>query len=299
MKALLFGRDGQVGTALSARLPEVATEVVALGRAGADFEVEGALAAIVERVRPDVIINAAAYTAVDKAESEQVRALRINAGAVAELADAAKAVGARLVHYSTDYVFDGSGTTPWVETDATGPLNAYGASKLAGEMAIAATGAPHWVFRTSWVHAPGGNNFIAKILKAAQERDSLKVIDDQIGAPTSAALIAEVTVKALQSLSGARPLSDGIYHLQAAGKTSWHGYARFAINAARQRGFPIKVADDAIETVPTSAFVTPAKRPLNSRLATQKLRDGLGIDLPDWRDDVWPTLSTLLPKDAS
>lgn len=299
MKALLFGRDGQVGTALSARLPEVASEVVALGRAGADFEVEGALAAVVERVRPDIIINAAAYTAVDKAESEQVRAMRINAGAVAELADAAKLVGARLVHYSTDYMFDGSGNQPWVETDPTGPLSAYGASKLAGEVAIAAAGVPHWVFRTSWVHAPGGNNFIAKILKAASERDRLTVIDDQVGAPTSAALIAEVTVKALKSLDGARPLANGIYHLQAAGETSWHGYATFAITAARLRGFPIKVAEDAIEKVPTSAFVTPAKRPLNSRLSTKKLRDGLGIDLPDWQDDVWPTLSTLLPKDVS
>jgi dTDP-4-dehydrorhamnose reductase len=299
MKALLFGRDGQVGTALTARLPEVATEVVALGRAGADFEVEGALAAIVAREKPDVIVNAAAYTAVDKAESEQVRAMRINAGAVAELADAAKSVGALLVHYSTDYVFDGSGTTPWVETDPTGPLNAYGASKLAGEAAITLSGVPHWVFRTSWVHAPGGNNFIAKILKAASERERLTVIDDQIGGPTSAALIAEVTVKALQSLDGARPLAAGIYHLQAAGETSWHGYASFAINAARLRGYPIKVAEDAIEKVPTSAFVTPAKRPLNSRLSTKKLRDGLGIDLPDWQDDVWPTLSTLLPKDAS
>jgi dTDP-4-dehydrorhamnose reductase len=299
MKALLFGRDGQVGTALTARLPEVATEVVALGRAGADFEVEGALAAIIAREKPDVIVNAAAYTAVDKAESEQVRAMRINAGAVAELADAAKSLGALLVHYSTDYVFDGSGETRWVETDPTGPLNAYGASKLAGEAAITLSGVPHWVFRTSWVHAPGGNNFIAKILKAASERERLTVIDDQIGGPTSAALIAEVTVKALQSLDGARPLAAGIYHLQAAGETSWHGYASFAINAARLRGYPIKVAEDAIEKVPTSAFVTPAKRPLNSRLSTKKLRDGLGIDLPDWQDDVWPTLSTLLPKDAS
>lgn len=299
MRALLLGRDGQVGTALSARLPEICEEVVALGRAGADFEVEGALGALVERVRPDVIVNAAAHTAVDKAESELERAMRINAGAVAELADAAKAVGARLVHYSTDYVFDGSGTTPWLETDPTGPLNAYGVTKRAGEMAIEASGGPHWIFRTSWVHAPGGNNFIAKILKAAQERDSLKVIDDQVGAPTSAALIAEVTVKALASLAGARPLADGIYHLQAAGETSWHGYASFAINAARLRGLAIKVADGAIEKVPTSAFPTPARRPLNSRLSTKKLRDGLGIDLPDWQDDAWPTLSTLIPEASS
>lgn len=299
MKVLLFGRDGQVGTALSARLPEIAEEVVALGRAGADFEVEGALAAIVARERPDVIINAAAHTAVDKAESEPARAMRINAGAVAELANAAKSLGARLVHYSTDYVYDGSGASPWVETDPTGPLNAYGASKLAGEMAIGVSGAMHWVFRTSWVHAPGGNNFIAKILKAAQERDSLKIIDDQVGAPTSAALIADVTVKALQSLDGARPLADGVYHLQAAGETSWHGYARHAIAAARDHALPIKVSDAAIEKVPTSAFPTPAKRPLNSRLSTKKLRDGLGIDLPDWQDDAWPTLSTLLPKEGT
>ena len=292
MKLLLLGRDGQVGTALQKRLPEVG-DLVALGRAGADFEVPGRLAEIVRHERPDVVVNAAAHTAVDKAEGEPGRAERINAGAVAELADACAATGALLVHYSTDYVFDGSGTRPWREDDPTAPLSTYGRTKRAGEISVQQSGARHLVFRTSWVHAPGGNNFIAKIIRAARDRDELKVIDDQHGAPTSAPLIADVTVEALRRHADARPIADGIYHLAAAGETTWHGYASLAIAAARARGIPIKVSPDRILPVPTSAFPTPAQRPLNSRLDTTKLRLALGIELPTWQDDVQPTLDAL------
>lgn len=298
MKLLLLGRDGQVGTALTARLAELGT-VVALGRDGADFEVPGTLADRVAEHAPDVIVNAAAYTAVDKAESEAARAFRINGAAVGELAGAAAATGALLIHYSTDYVFDGSGETPWVETDPTAPLNVYGASKRAGEEAIAASGARHLIFRTSWVHAPGGNNFMAKILKAARERDELKVIDDQIGAPTSAALIADVTISALRAERNGAPIASGLYHLAAAGETSWHGYASFAIAAARAAGVAIKVAPDRIHKVASDAFPTPARRPQNSRLSTAKLGAALSYRFPDWQDDVMPTLQQIVAEARS
>lgn len=295
MKLLLLGRDGQVGTALQKVLPGVG-DLVALGREGADFEVPGRLAEIVKRERPDVIVNAAAHTAVDKAESEPERATRINAGAVAELAKAAAEVDALLVHYSTDYVFDGSGTRPWREDDATNPLSIYGRSKREGELAIAASGARHYVFRTSWVHAPGGNNFIAKILRAARDRDELKVIDDQVGAPTSAMLIADVTVRALHALAEGRPAPEGIHHLAAAGETSWNGYARLAIATAIARGVALKTTPERVLPVPSSAFATAAQRPLNSRLDTSRLRAALGITLPHWQDDVRPTLDAVFPE---
>lgn len=295
MKLLVLGRDGQVGTALQKLLPAVG-DVVALGREGADFEVAGRLAEIVERERPDVIINAAAYTAVDKAESEPERAARINAGAPGELAAAAAQVGAWLIHYSTDYVFDGSGDRPWVETDATAPLSVYGRTKRDGEVLIGKNGAKHLIFRTSWVHAPGGNNFIAKMLKLAAERDELKVIDDQVGAPTSALLIAEVTAKAIAMIGEGRAPASGIYHLAAAGETTWNGYARFAIADAMARGATLKATPDKVLKVPTSAFPTPAQRPLNSRLSTEKLRRALSIVLPDWQDDVRLTLDALIAE---
>ena len=295
MKLLVLGRDGQVGTALQKLLPAVG-DIVALGRDGADFEVPGRLAEIVARERPDVIVSAAAYTAVDKAESEPERAARVNAGAPGELAEAAAQLGAWLVHYSTDYVFDGSGSRPWLETDATAPLSVYGRTKRDGEIAIAASGAKHLIFRTSWVHAPGGNNFIAKILKRAAEQDVLKVIDDQIGAPTSALLIAEVTAKAIEAIGAGRAPESGIYHLAAAGATSWNGYARFAIADAMARGQKLKATPERVLPVPTTAFPTPAQRPLNSRLSTEKLRRALNIALPDWEDDVRLTLDALIAE---
>ncbi len=297
MKLVVFGRDGQVGTALTAALAPLG-EVLAYGRAAADLEVPGAAAALVRRARPDIVINAAAYTAVDRAETEPERARRINAEAPGEMARAAAEIGARLIHYSTDYVFDGDKPSPYVETDATAPLNVYGASKRDGEAAVLAAGG-HFVLRTSWVHAPGGSNFIAKILNLAQSRDELRVIDDQIGAPTSARLIAETTATLIGRLAGARPPAGGIYHLTAAGETSWNGYARFIIEAATAAGLALRTRPGAVMAVPSSAFPTPARRPHNSRLSTLKLRDTLAIDLPDWRDDVRGTLRTLLPEPSA
>jgi len=295
MKLLILGRDGQVGTALTQILAPLG-EIAAYGRAGADFSHPDDLEGVVKREQPDVIVNAAAYTAVDRAESEPELARLVNAEGPAVLARVAAETGAWLIHYSTDYVFDGSGNNPWVETDATGPLNVYGTTKLQGEQAVAAAGGQYLIFRTSWVHAPGGNNFIAKMLSLAQSRDELKVIDDQVGAPTSARLIAEATRRAIERIKADRPIPAGIYHLAAGGETSWNGYARYVIGETIKRGFPLKATPDKVLPVPSSAFPTPARRPLNSRLSTLKLRDALGIDLPDWRADVLGTLDTIVPE---
>ncbi len=295
MKLLILGRDGQVGTALTQILAPLGA-IAAYGRQGADFSHPQDLEGVVKREQPDVIVNAAAHTAVDRAESEPELARLVNADGPAVLARVAAETGAWLIHYSTDYVFDGSGTEPWVETDPTGPLNVYGDTKRAGEEAIVASGAKHLIFRTSWVHAPGGNNFIGKMLSLAQSRDELKVIDDQHGAPTSARLIAEITRRAIEQIGNDRPIPPAIYHLAAAGETTWNGYARFAIAEAIARGVPLKATPERVLPVPTSAFPTPARRPLNSRLSTLKLRDALGIDLPDWRDDAMGTLNTILPE---
>lgn len=295
MKILILGRDGQVGTALTQVLAPLGT-IAAYGRAGADLSRPQDLEGIVKREQPEVIVNAAAYTAVDKAESEPDLARLVNAESPSMLARVAAETGAWLIHYSTDYVFDGSGDTPWVEDDATGPLNVYGATKLDGERGITGEGGKHLIFRTSWVHAPGGSNFIAKMLSLAQSRDELKVIDDQVGAPTSARLIAEVTARAIERIKADRPIAAGIYHLAAAGETSWNGYARYVIGEAIRRGFPLKATPERVLPVPSSAFPTPAKRPLNSRLSTLKLRDALDIELPDWRADVLGTLDTIVPE---
>ncbi|MBN9309698.1 dTDP-4-dehydrorhamnose reductase [Devosia sp.] len=295
MKLLILGRDGQVGTALTQVLAPLGA-IAAYGRQGADFSHPADLEGVVKREQPDVIVNAAAYTAVDRAESEPELARLVNTEGPAVLARVAAETGTWMIHYSTDYVFDGSGTTAWAEDDPTGPLNVYGETKRAGEEAIAASGCRHLIFRTSWVHAPGGNNFIAKMLSLAQSRDELKVIDDQHGAPTSARLIAEVTARAIQQIANDRPIPSGLYHLVASGETTWNGYARFAIAEALARGVPLKLAPERVLAVPTSAFPTPALRPLNSRLSTLKLRDALGIDLPDWKTDAMGTLDTILPE---
>lgn len=295
MRLLVLGRDGQVGTALTQILAPLG-QIVAYGREGADFSRPERLGELVRREQPDVIVNAAAYTAVDKAESEPELARLVNAEAPAALARAAADTGAWLIHYSTDYVFDGEKPEPYVEDDATGPLNVYGASKREGELAIGASGAKHLIFRTSWVHAPGANNFIAKILGLAQSRDELKVIDDQVGAPTSARLIAEVTMRAIEQIDHERPLGSGIYHLTAMGETSWNGYAQYVIGEALKRGATLRASAERVLPVPSSAFPSPARRPHNSRLSTHKLRSALAIDLPDWRADVMPTLDTLVPE---
>ncbi|RYY95897.1 MAG: dTDP-4-dehydrorhamnose reductase, partial [Comamonadaceae bacterium] len=246
----------------------------------------------VAQVRPDAIVNAAAYTAVDKAESEPERAHVVNALAPGVLAQAASRIGVPLVHYSTDYVFDGSGDRPWREGDATGPLSVYGRSKLEGEQRIAQAQPHHLVLRTSWVYAARGGNFAKTMLRLAKERDRLTVIDDQHGAPTGAELLADVTAHALRALL-ADPAKAGIYHVAAAGATTWNGYARFVIDRALQAGMDLRAKPDTVDAVPTSAFPTPARRPHNSRLDTTHFRSTFGLALPAWEQGVARMLGEL------
>lgn len=303
MKILLFGKEGQIGWELQRSLAPLG-EVIALDFAGVGLrgklcgnlcgnlaDLTG-LAATVRAVAPDVIVNAAAYTAVDKAEAEPDLARTINALAPGVLADEAQSIGAWLVHYSTDYVFDGSGATPWREMDATRPLNVYGRTKREGELAVARC-AKHLIFRTSWVYAARGDNFAKTMLRLAQERETLSVIHDQIGAPTSAELLADITAHALRDVQS-RPELAGLYHLAAGGETSWHGYARHVIEYARLRGVPIRVAPHAVLPITATAYPLPAPRPLNSRLDTAKFRQTFGLTLPDWRQGIARLLDELL-----
>ncbi len=299
MRVLLLGKNGQVGWELQRSLAPLG-ELVALDRHSTltdggcgDLNNLDGLRETVLRLRPDVIVNAAAHTAVDKAESEPAQARAANALAPGALAQAASEVGALLVHYSTDYVFDGSGTTPWREDAATGPLSVYGQTKLEGEHLIAAAGAPHLIFRTSWVYATRGGNFAKTMLRLAQERDHLTVIDDQFGAPTGAELIADVTAHAIRQTLG-EEAHCGTYHLAAAGETTWNGYARFVLEAARALKPDLAIKAREVAPVPTSAFPTAARRPLNSRLDTTRLRDNFGLTLPDWQHGVRRMLAEIL-----
>lgn len=296
MKLLLLGKNGQVGWELQRSLQTLG-EVTALDFDSvdlrADFSDPESLAATVRAVRPDVIVNSAAHTAVDKAESEPDFARRLNALSPAVLAREAAASGAWLLHYSTDYVFDGSGDAARNEEAATGPLSVYGQTKLEGEEAIRASGCKHLILRTSWVYAARGGNFARTMLRLAAERDRLSVIDDQVGAPTGADLLADISAHTLRAAM-TRPEVSGTYHAVAAGETTWYGYARFVIEWARRNGQPIKVAPDAIEAVATSAFPTPARRPLNSRLDTSRLRSTFGIALPTWQTGVERMLAEVL-----
>jgi dTDP-4-dehydrorhamnose reductase len=298
IKILLFGKNGQVGWELQRSLAPLG-ELIALDAGSLDYcgnftNLDG-LAQTIRAIAPDVIVNAAAHTAVDKAESESDLARTINALAPAVLANEAKRIGAWLVHYSTDYVFDGSGEMPRLETDATAPLSVYGNTKQEGENAIIVSGCKHLIFRTSWVYAARGGNFAKTMLKLARERDALKVINDQIGAPTGAELLADVTAHAIRKALK-KPEVSGLYHLVASGETSWHGYASFVIEFARQAGIEIKVAPDAIQAVPTEAFPTPAKRPLNSRLNNIKLQNTFDLTLPKWQSGVTRLLAEILDK---
>lgn len=290
MKILLFGKNGQVGWELQRSLAPLG-ELVAFDRHDQNFcgdlaNLEG-LRDTVRRIRPDVIVNAAAYTAVDKAESDFATAHAINAAAPEALAQAATAVGAWLVHYSTDYVFDGSGSKPWEEADATGPLSVYGRTKLEGEQRIAEQCAQHLILRTSWVYAARGGNFAKTMLRLAGERVQLTVLDDQIGAPTGADLIADVTAHMLRRVQEANSAAlAGIYHAAAAGETSWHGYAGFVIDSARAAGMALKASSATVVPVPTTAFPMPAVRPHNSRLNTARLETTFSLQLPAWQSGV-------------
>ena len=300
MKILLFGKGGQVGWELQRALSPLGA-LIALDNDSTelcgDFTNLAGLAQTVRTICPDVIVNAAAHTAVDKAESEPDLARSINALAPEVLAVEAAKLNAWLVHYSTDYVFDGSGNTPWVETDATGPLSVYGRNKLEGEMLIALHCPRHLIFRTSWVYAARGSNFAKTMLRLGQERDRLTVINDQIGAPTGADLLADVTAHAIRQVTQNDELTEtnaGIYHLVASGETSWFEYAKHVLAQARQAQPAIQIKATQIDPVPTSAFPTPARRPHNSRMNTTKLQRSFGLTLPHWQVGVNRMLAEIL-----
>jgi dTDP-4-dehydrorhamnose reductase len=288
MKLLLLGKGGQVGWELQRSLAPLG-ELVALDFDSTDFHADFSrpeqLAETVLKVRPDVIVNAAAHTAVDKAESEPDFARKLNATSPGVVAAAAQQIGALMVHYSTDYVFNGSGSKPWKEDDATGPLSVYGSTKLEGEQLVAQHCTKHLIFRTSWVYAARGGNFAKTMLRIAKERDKLTVIDDQFGAPTGAELLADITAHAIRATLQ-DPAKAGLYHAVAGGVTTWHGYARFVIEHAKAAGVELKAGPEAVEPVPTTAFPTPATRPHNSRLDTSKLQSTFGLVLPEWQTGV-------------
>jgi dTDP-4-dehydrorhamnose reductase len=298
MKILLLGKNGQVGWELQRSLAPLG-EVLALDRHSTtycgDLSRPEELAQTVLAYKPDFIVNAAAHTAVDKAESEPELAKLLNTEAPAALAKAAAQVGAWLVHYSTDYVFDGSGTHSRQEGEGTGPLSVYGKTKLNGEKAIVASGCKYLIFRTSWVYAARGGNFAKTMLRLAQERDKLTVINDQHGAPTGADLIADVTALAVRSVVGTCNADlSGVYHLVASGETTWHGYASHVIEKAQAINPNLQIKAAEVAPVPTSAFPTPATRPLNSRLCTAKLKQTFGLVLPPWQQGVDRMLAEIL-----
>ncbi|WP_407714332.1 dTDP-4-dehydrorhamnose reductase [Comamonas testosteroni] len=301
MKLLLLGKNGQVGWELQRSLAPLG-EVIALDRQSVSVDGNGlcgdvsdlqTLAQTIRSVRPDVIVNAAAHTAVDKAESEPDLALRLNAEAPEVMALEAKSLGALLVHYSTDYVFDGSGSAARREGDVTGPLSVYGRTKLEGEQRITGTHCRHLIFRTSWVYAARGGNFAKTMLRLAQEREALSVINDQWGAPTGADLIADVTAHAVRHVA-AHEGDGGLYHLVAAGETNWHAYASHVIERAQNLRPDLDWKVQSIAAVPTTAFPTPAARPLNSRLDTQKLQATMQLHLPAWQQGVERMLREIL-----
>jgi dTDP-4-dehydrorhamnose reductase len=283
LSILLLGKNGQLGSAFMRRLAEN-PELVALDRSGmGDLSNPTQLLKYIITTRPNVIINAAAYTAVDSAEDRPELAFQINALAPGSIAQAAQDVGALLVHFSSDYVYDGSGDKPWKETDLADPINVYGQSKLAGDRAIMESGCRHFIFRTSWVFSAIGQNFLNTMLRLAREREELRVVDDQIGAPTSVELLVEVALQAIEMEKQDR-LLGGLYHLAAAGEASWFDYATFAIETAKEAG--LKTITKNIIPVHSSEFASKARRPMNSRLDTGKLISSLGIAMPSWHVDV-------------
>lgn len=284
MKILLLGKDGQVGSELRRSLAPVGP-LVAYGRSEADLT---CLDELTERVRsacPDVIVNAAAYTAVDIAESEPDIAARINTEAVARLAREANDMGAWLVHYSTDYVFDGRRQRAYRETDRTNPLNVYGRTKVAGEEAIRDSGCHYLIFRTSWVYGVHGRNFVKTMLRLAGEREQINVVADQYGVPTSAHLIADVTAMAIIAALNGR-ITSGTYHLAPSGVCTWHELARSVVSLASDAGMPLRLGPQQVLPIPSTGYPTPARRPMNSRLDTSRVQEALGLTLPEWREDV-------------
>jgi dTDP-4-dehydrorhamnose reductase len=293
MKIVLLGANGQVGRELARVLPALG-DVVACDRAAADLERPDDVVALLARERPAAIVNAAAYTAVDRAEQDRERAELVNATAVAAIATQAARQDTLLIHYSTDYVFDGTAAGRSLETDEPRPLSVYGQTKLAGERAIAAAGGRHFIFRTSWVYAPHGTNFLRTILRLAGERDELAVVADQRGVPTAAALIAEVTAEVMRrSHDPARAVAPGLYHLVPRGATTWHDYAELVLAEAAAVGLPLRAQPGTIRPLTTAEYPTAARRPANSLLSTAKLETALAQELPRWEDAVRETVATL------
>lgn len=294
MKILLTGKNGQVGFELRRALAPLG-EIVAVDREECNLTDEKNIREVVRRIRPNVIVNPAAYTAVDKAETERELACAINAKAPGIFGEEAAALGAWVVHYSTDYIFDGTKDGFYQETDTPNPQSVYGASKWEGEQALQASGAHHLIFRTSWVVGAHGNNFAKTILRLAKERTLLNIVSDQFGAPTSAALLADVTAHAIHDIFRQKNISSlsGVYHLTASGVTNWYEYASYVIECARQAGVPIAVPADAVHPIRTKDYPTPAQRPANSRLDTQKARQTFEIVLPDWKNGINHVLEQL------
>ena len=302
MKLLLTGCNGQVGFELQRALAPLG-ELISVDRSRCDLAQPERVRATVRQYAPDIIVNAAAYTAVDRAESDTETAYAVNTEALHVLGDEAARCGACVIHYSTDYVFDGSKAEPYTEDDELCPVNVYGASKAAGEVALREACAEHLILRTSWVFGVQGANFVKTMLRLATERESLNVVNDQFGAPTSAALIADVTAQIITRLLITRVATAegqqhpyGTYHLTAGGMASWYDLAAFAIDAARVAGRPLKLPQGALQGIPTSAYPTPAKRPANSRLSTERLRQTFGLQLPDWRHGANHVLTQLLAR---
>jgi dTDP-4-dehydrorhamnose reductase len=299
IQILLLGANGQLGHQLSTELLALGP-VQALTREQADLSdpvhLRNALESATALFVPDVIVNAAAYTAVDKAETDTAQAMAVNAQSVGVLAEFAQSVGACLVHYSTDYVFDGSGTRPWAEDDAVGPMSVYGHTKYLGEQAIAKTCQKHVVLRTSWVVGAHGGNFLKTMLRLAADRDSLRVVADQVGVPTSTQLLADTTVAILRAMQGANADDArwGAYHLAPAGETTWHGYAQHVVAGALARGAKLKAGVNDVHPISTAEYPLPAPRPLNSRLNTEKIQHTFGLSLPSWQSGVDAILDELI-----
>ncbi|CAE6824836.1 dTDP-4-dehydrorhamnose reductase [Paraburkholderia domus] len=291
---LVIGAQGQLGMELRRSL-SLLGRVVAVGRDTCDLSSAEQVVATMRSVKPRVVINAGGYTAVDAAETNAGEANAINAIAPGLLATEAKALGGLLVHYSTDYVFDGTGDEAYLEDDLTSPLSVYGRSKLDGEHAVREADAAHWIFRTSWVFGLHGANFLKSIVRAARTRDSLSVVADQIGAPTPASLLAEVTALAVHRyLDDAQPMSYGVYHVAAAGETSWHAYARHVVEMLVRAGVALSVSPERVMPITAADYGSAAARPANSRLDTSKLRAALNLTLPDWREGVDRVLAELV-----
>jgi len=290
MNILLLGKNGQVGFELDRTLSPLGT-LSAPGRETLDLMNEKAVANYLAIIKPDLIVNAAAWTAVDAAEDHQADAERLNAGLPKQLAGYAAANSARLIHYSSDYVYPGDGNQAWLETGETGPLSVYGRTKLQGDQAIEQSDADYLIFRTSWVYSARGNNFMKTMLRLAKSKFELKIVADQMGAPTPARLIAQVTTLAIHG-----NLAKGLYHLAPKGETSWHGFAQEVFHLAQENGEQLAMGPENAHPIPTSDYPTPATRPLNSRMDVSKLEQTLNIRLPDWQSQLDQTLSEYLEQ---